>query len=170
MGLHAIFSKYLSGNRILDVGFAQMPNALITDRELYGVDLQKVDKPVNYREVKTANLNKEPLPYGDAFFDTVILAETIEHVENPSHALRECNRVLRTGGRLILSTPQANYPFTFLRNFVYSCTGVCFDNDPGEHLSNWTMVDMRRLLVKNGFTVEKLRGAYVYLPYLSIPV
>lgn len=32
------------------------------------------------------------------------------------------------------------------------------------------MVDMRRLLRKNGFEVERLRGAYVYLPGISIPV
>lgn len=122
MGMHSIFSKYVEGLRVLDVGFAQMPNATLSGPEIYGVDLQKVEKPSNYREVRTANLNKGPLPFGDGFFDTVILAETVEHVENPSHVLRECNRVLKNGGRLVVSTPQANYLFTFLRNLVYSCT------------------------------------------------
>lgn len=170
MGFHSTFSSYILGDTVLDIWFAQMPNTCIKNKKLYGVDIQKVEKPENYIDVTCANLNKEWLPYSDIFFDTVILAETIEHVENPSHVLRECNRVLEDGGRLIVSTPQASYFFTFVRNFIYSCTGRAYDNDPGEHLSNWTMLDLRRLLRKNGFEIEKLIWWYVYLPYIAIPV
>jgi SAM-dependent methyltransferase len=45
------------------------------------------------------------LPFADAMFDTAISCETIEHVPDPAGAVRELARVLRTGGRLLLTTP-----------------------------------------------------------------
>ncbi|MGB8510835.1 MAG: methyltransferase domain-containing protein, partial [Pyrinomonadaceae bacterium] len=40
-----------------------------------------------------------------ASFDTVISCETVEHVPDPRHAITELARVLRPGGRLLLTTP-----------------------------------------------------------------
>lgn len=45
------------------------------------------------------------LPYLDASFDLVLMTEVIEHLENHRAALSELARVLRPGGRLILTTP-----------------------------------------------------------------
>lgn len=45
------------------------------------------------------------LPYPDASFDLVLLTEVIEHLENHRAAICELARVLRPGGRLILTTP-----------------------------------------------------------------
>lgn len=44
-------------------------------------------------------------PFEDASFGGVHLQEVIEHLENPAHVLRECARVLRPHGVLVLSTP-----------------------------------------------------------------
>jgi SAM-dependent methyltransferase len=46
-----------------------------------------------------------PLPFRDASFDVVVSIEGIEHFENQSAFLRECARVMRPGGRLVLTTP-----------------------------------------------------------------
>jgi SAM-dependent methyltransferase len=50
------------------------------------------------------DLNR-PLPFGDASFDYVACVEGIEHLERPVDALREMRRVIRPGGRLVLTTP-----------------------------------------------------------------
>jgi len=44
-------------------------------------------------------------PFVDEAFDLVVSLEGIEHFENQTAFLRECARVLRPGGRLLLTTP-----------------------------------------------------------------
>jgi SAM-dependent methyltransferase len=43
-------------------------------------------------------------------FDGVIAAEIIEHLENPRHFLRECWKLLKPGGEILLTTPNAGSP------------------------------------------------------------
>jgi SAM-dependent methyltransferase len=45
------------------------------------------------------------LPYPDKSFDLVFLTEVIEHLETHRSAIAELARVLRPGGRLVLTTP-----------------------------------------------------------------
>ncbi len=49
---------------------------------------------------------EHPWPYADAAFDLVLCCEILEHlVLDPMALLSESNRVLRPGGRLLLTTP-----------------------------------------------------------------
>jgi SAM-dependent methyltransferase len=156
----------LSEGDCLDIGFAQKPNRYL--KNATGVDLQDVPKPDNYKEVFTINLNKQKLPFNDKIFDTVIAGDLIEHVENPSHLLREMNRVLRQNGKIVLSTPHANHLWTILHNWFLRS----FVNDPdrGEHLQNWTILDMIRLLKINGFKMKKLWGTECEFPITKIKI
>jgi 2-polyprenyl-3-methyl-5-hydroxy-6-metoxy-1,4-benzoquinol methylase len=47
----------------------------------------------------------QAIAHDDESFDTVISCETIEHVPDPRCALRELARVLKPGGRLLLTAP-----------------------------------------------------------------
>ncbi len=44
-------------------------------------------------------------PFEDAAFDAAFCSDVIEHVADPQALLREISRVLKPGGRLIISTP-----------------------------------------------------------------
>jgi SAM-dependent methyltransferase len=51
---------------------------------------------------------RDPYPYEDGFFETVLACELIEHlISDPMHLLLECRRVLEEGGKLIVTTPNA---------------------------------------------------------------
>lgn len=49
------------------------------------------------------------LPYSDETLDLVIASEVIEHAPQPSAVMREIARVLRPGGRLILTIPMESH-------------------------------------------------------------
>lgn len=48
------------------------------------------------------------LPFADGSLDLVVSIEGIEHLENPSQFLRECFRVAKSGGLIILTTPNVD--------------------------------------------------------------
>lgn len=47
----------------------------------------------------------KPVPLADASMDTVLSSQTLEHVPEPAAYLKECFRLLRSGGALILTAP-----------------------------------------------------------------
>ncbi|KAA0222309.1 class I SAM-dependent methyltransferase, partial [bacterium] len=55
------------------------------------------------------DIERDAFPYPDNTFDLVTWCEVIEHLTlNPVHALAEIHRVLKPGGSLVLSTPNAS--------------------------------------------------------------
>jgi glycosyltransferase involved in cell wall biosynthesis/SAM-dependent methyltransferase len=49
---------------------------------------------------------RDPFPYADNSFDTVLCCELIEHLTaDPMHMMSEINRILKPGGYLLLTTP-----------------------------------------------------------------
>jgi SAM-dependent methyltransferase len=68
-------------------------------------ELQLLFKDSPNVEVMLNNLEDDGLPFGAAEFDTVAMVAVIEHLFDPIGALKECSRVLKPGGRLIVDTP-----------------------------------------------------------------
>lgn len=66
--------------------------------EAYGLDLQVGDRVIQ------ANLN-EPLPLPSQSVDCVTSLANLEHLEQPDLNLTEIHRILKPGGKLILTTP-----------------------------------------------------------------
>ena len=50
----------------------------------------------------------ENMPFEDAQYDTVVSFETIEHLHHPVTFLRECSRVLKPNGLLMVSSPKGS--------------------------------------------------------------
>lgn len=59
-----------------------------------------------------------PLPIRDASFDYVLSREGIEHFENQFGFIRECARVLRPGGRIVITTPNVMHIAARLSHFL----------------------------------------------------
>lgn len=56
-----------------------------------------------------ADLMKK-LPFKDNTFDKIVMSEVAEHLPNDVKGLKEVYRVLKPGGTLCLTVPDANYP------------------------------------------------------------
>ena len=69
--------------------------------------VDKFHTPVSseFTNVRFMQANIPPLPYPDSQFDTVVSFQVIEHIEDDRTFVSECFRVLKPGGRLIVTTP-----------------------------------------------------------------
>lgn len=92
-------------------------------------------------------------------FDGALLLEVIEHLEDPSDALRRLRRLLKPGGWLILSTPNAISYYTILLNSVGNLARRVrtIETEPlgtgteKDHIKIWDLMTLYRLAHRSGF-------------------
>jgi len=108
------------------------------------------------------NVECEPFPYPDAHFEVVVCAEVIEHLTFcPSWMLYEIHRILRPGGTLVLTTPNAMrlfYRFGKARSAFHGhdIADVFSGYGPyGRHNRELTPAELRLLVEGTGFTVAR---------------
>jgi ubiquinone/menaquinone biosynthesis C-methylase UbiE len=108
------------GDRILDGGCGRgfYLNFIrhACDAHLAGVDithtyLRVARHVLAEKRIALINASLHVLPFPDDTFDKIILSEILEHLADDVAGLREAARVLRPGGLIAITTPNANYPF-----------------------------------------------------------
>lgn len=131
-------SPALSG-RLLDIGCGGKPY-----RELFNVDayigLEIDSEAARKRGFADCFYDGGQFPFPEKSFDSALCNQVLEHVFNPDEFLQEANRVLKSGGRLLLTVPfvwdEHEQPFDYAR---YSSFGL------------------RSLLERNGFLLLEHR-------------
>jgi SAM-dependent methyltransferase len=124
----------------------------------------------------------EKFPLADESLDAIICVEGIEHLEDQFHFVRECHRVLRTGGRLLLTTPNilnlASRLKYFLTGFwsLYELPVNEVSKDPThDHIGPISYPWLRYILHTNGFRVRQVitdrqrrgaRGLWPLVPFI----
>ncbi len=120
------FSGIENGASVLEIGCGS--GVFATELLHLGyqrLTLADVDDYRTFSEAKALpflrwDANREPLALPDASIDVIISLQVFEHLENVWHAMRECARVIRNGGRLIVSMP---YGDSFLSRLRFVWTG-----------------------------------------------
>jgi SAM-dependent methyltransferase len=88
--------------RVLDIGCGLQPYRSFLDATL--TEYTGLDRP-GPLSTPTVEGDAENMPFPDGHFDVVFSNQVFEHLPDPALALREAVRVLRPGGRLILTVP-----------------------------------------------------------------
>jgi ubiquinone/menaquinone biosynthesis C-methylase UbiE len=164
------------GDKILDVGcgdgfYLHLLSNLGIKLNLTGCDfdfgaLRSAKKNLRGKKVRLiqADLMKR-LPFRDESFDKIVMSEVAEHLPNDVRGLKEVYRVLKTGGILCLSVPNANYPFLWdpvnwvLEHFFGTHIKSGFwAGIWNQHLRLYTPLQIKKVVKKAGFKVKKVES------------
>jgi len=144
------------GKRVLDLGCRSgaLSRHFLDGNQVVGLDVDRVAlAKAAERGIEPVVANvEEPLPFPDGSFDAVVAGELLEHLRFPDAVVAEVRRVLRPGGVIVGSVPNAFR----LQSRLRFLRGRPPEDDP-THLHMFSPGVLRELLA--GF--EDVRLAFV---------
>ncbi len=126
-----------------------------------------------------ADMN-ERLPLGTGELDAVVCVDGIEHIERPYDFVKECARVLRDSGVLILSTPNVSSlrsRWRWLWTGFHNGRKTPLDEtnpNPLHHINMLELPKLRYMLHRDGFRIAKIATnrckavAYAFAPLVPL--
>ncbi len=149
------FESFRRTGRWLDVGYGEGGLLTIAQKHgwaCYGTEVSP--RALEYGErqgwLVTADLEGDPRLLRQGF-DVVTMFEFLEHVPAPDGILRAAAQLLRPGGVLYLTTPNAE---SVSRRLLGSRWSIFF---PPEHLVIWTARGLWQALRRNGLRPQRIR-------------
>lgn len=152
--------------RVLDIGchqgeFLKRLGGRI--RDSVGLDpLARPEKDNNFEII--AQAFSEPLQFAENTFDSIVMLATLEHIVNKQPLARECMRLLRPGGRVIITVPSPKVD-AIVHSLVRLklADGMSLEEHHGFH-PNQT----REIFVASGFQCEVHRRFQCRLNHLYV--
>lgn len=94
------------------------------------------------------------MPFDDQTFDLIVAGEIIEHIYDTDFFISEIGRLLKPGGKLLISTP--NIASLGRRALLFFGKNPLIELSPNEndssgHIRYFTFATLRQLLQKHGF-------------------
>lgn len=142
--------------RVLDVGAGA--GEVLSELRRLGWEVEGVDPDAEAAQstlrnhglkLRTGTLEEQSYPSDR--FDAVVTSHVIEHVHDPVGFLRECRRVLRPGGMLVLATPNAE-------SLGYGFFGADWRVlEPPRHLTIFSRRTLSLLAAEAGFSDARIR-------------
>ena len=149
--------------KVLDIGYVEIPNKYLKNKSIIGLDLQESQKPINYDKVISLDVMEMDNYFNESYFDTICCGEVFEHLENPNGFLRICHQILKPDGVLVITTPNPYYFFEFASDILmskkifYNIDHVCI------YPARWVV----RMMEIAGFKNVKVISGGFTLPYIG---
>jgi SAM-dependent methyltransferase len=121
--------SFLLNGDLLDFGCGAKPyKQLFSHCKSYvGVDYEGAGHSHTGEEIEYF-YNGKTLPFTNESFDSIFASEVFEHLFNLSEIIPELNRVMKTGGRLLVTCPFAwpehEKPYDYARYTLFALTSV----------------------------------------------
>ncbi len=147
--LYRKISKYAGHlhGKLLDAGCGCKPYRKLFDHcsGYIGMD---IENPGHSHEMEDIDVYYDGLhfPFEDESFDSVFSSEVFEHAQHLDQIIQEINRVLRAGGKLLVSVP-----------FVWNEHELPYD------YRRYTSCGIKKLLESHGFQVMKMSKSTGYV-------
>ena len=142
--------------RVLDVGCATGALLAYLRERGWQVSGAEISPSAEYaraqRGLEVWSLPLEEIHLPPDYFDLILASHLIEHLNNPASFVREAWRILRPGGRFLLTTPN-------IAGFQARLLGARWRSAIFDHLYLFSARTLKPLLVNAGFTIE---GVYTW--------
>lgn len=129
-------------------------------RNVTAIDIENILE-IDHKQFEQGDMTK-PLPFADASVDVVVCIDGIEHINKQFFFVSEVNRILKSGGQFIVSTPN----ISALRSRVkwlftghhHKCNSPLDENHPSplHHIGMVSFPEIRYMLHTNGFRIETI--------------
>lgn len=144
------FLHGVTGQRIAEIGAGDggVIQLLREHNDVVGLDISETGI-ANLEQIgieaALVDISCERLPFDDGGIDVFMMFEVFEHLKNPQNAVEELQRVVKPGGKILLSipNPRTGHPYLYPALFGFRAFG--------------------RYLANNGFTVNRV------VPYGFVP-
>lgn len=142
------------GGKALDVGCRDGYWSQELKKKRYDVVSCDLDPLCPHALVVDANAR---LPFPDNEFDLLWCSEVIEHLLDPAFTIQEFKRVLKPGGKLVMTTPNQDFwVFRLIQKLGISTAAISNE----DHTFFFTFSDMKDLIGDCQF--------YGYFPYMLL--
>ena len=129
--------------KTLDVGYAcgtlhERIMKKVGKKNCFGIDTEEEIKDEMHKKASA-----EKIPFKDNFFECIVAGELIEHLKKPRLFLEESARVLKKGGRIIITTPNKD---SLINRIFHSYEAPL-------HISLFNKKSLKEALEKKGFKI-----------------
>jgi len=140
-----------------------------TGYKTFGSDMDLLGLRANFLADGVVLSPLDRLPFADGVFDVVVSKWVAEHLEHPERDFRECARVLKPGGALVLLTPNAHSIFTLISRAIpyrlkQVIKGRLFQGHEEDTFRTWYRANTRRQLARLTKEAGFREARFVLLP------